>query len=62
MITLSDEVIHDAELVEEDAAIEIDRPSGMFGPLTRVQALAMFLVLILLSSTLLYVLMGKGRE
>ena len=62
MITLSDEVIHDAELVEEDAAIEIDRPSGMFGPLTRVQALAMFLVLILLSSTLLYVLMGKEES
>ena len=62
MITLSDEVIHDAELVEEDAAIEIDKPSGIFGPLTQVQALAMFLVLILLSSTLLYVLMGKEES
>ena len=59
---MSDEEIQDAELVDEDSTILIGKPVGMLGPLTRVQAVALFLVLLLLSSTILYVMMNKEES
>ena len=59
---MSDEEIQDAELVDEDSTILIGKPVGMLGPLTRVQAVALFLVLLLLSSTILYVMLNKEES
>ena len=56
---MSEEEIQDAELVDEESTILIGKPVGMLGPLTRVQAVAVVLVLLLLSSTILYTMLNK---
>ena len=56
---MSDDEIQDAELVDEESTILTGKPVGMVGPLTRVQAVAFFLVLLLLSSTILYSILNK---
>ena len=62
MISLSDDEIHVAELVDDEKAIMKDESTGMVGPLTKVQGLALLLVLLLLSSTVLYSMMNKEEE
>ena len=56
---MSDEEVLDAELADGESTIFITKPEGMFGPLTNVQAIAFFLVLLLLSSTILYTILNK---
>ena len=61
VISLSDDEIHVAELVDDENTVLATKP-GMVGPLTRVQALALLLVLLLLSSTILYSMMNKEES
>ncbi len=59
---MSDEEIQDAELVEDDNVILLAKPAGMVGPLTKIQAIAFGIVLLLLSSTILYSMLSTEEE
>ena len=48
---MSDEEVLEAELVSDDNPVLLTEPAG---PITKLQALAVVLVLLLLSSTILY--------
>ena len=61
MISLSDDEIHVAELVDDENTVLSTKP-GMVGPLTKVQALALFLVLLLISSTVLYSILSEEES
>jgi hypothetical protein len=53
VVSVAEEEIHDAELVEPDVPDAIFEPA-MVGPFTMIQAMAFGLVILLLSSTVLY--------
>jgi len=55
---MTEEEIHDAELVEDGTPDAIFEPA-MAGPFTIVQAMAFGLVMLLLSSTILYTVMSS---
>ena len=59
---MSDEEILDAELVSEDKPALLTEPAGIAGPVTKLQALAVVLVLLLLSSTILYSMLSKEES
>jgi len=59
---VSDEEIQDAELVEDDNVILLAKPAGMVGPLTKIQAIAFGIVLLLLSSTILYSMLSTEEK
>ena len=59
---MSDEEIQDAELVEDDNVILLAKPAGMVGPLTKIQAIAFGIVLLLLSSTILYSMLSTEEK
>ena len=61
VISLSDDEIHVAELVDDENKVLTSKPR-MIGPLTKVQALALFLVLLLVSSTVLYSILSEEES
>ncbi|MBG44957.1 MAG: hypothetical protein CMB76_00385, partial [Euryarchaeota archaeon] len=56
---MSDEEVLDAELVSDDKPVLLTEPAG---PMTKLQALAVVLVLLLLSSTILYSMLSKEES
>ena len=59
---MSDEEIHDAELVDDDNAILLAEPAGLAGPLSKTQVATIGLVLLLLSSTILYSMLSTEEK
>ena len=59
---MSDEEIHDAELLDDDNVILVAEPAGLVGPLSKAQVATIGLVLLLLSSTVLYSMLSTEEK